>query len=88
MYNQQQTTEDQFIYILPPYSESIEAMIITVKGGIIYYKELQTGELGEIKLFADGGSLSFEKDLPTATWTASSLHADLHDANVEKEFSN
>lgn len=78
--------ENQFIYILPPYSESIEAMLITIKDEVIYYKELQTGELGEIKLFADGSSICPVNDLPTAAWTASSLLADLHDANVEKEF--
>ena len=80
--------EEQFIYILPPYSETIEAMLITIKDEVIYYKELQTGELGEIKLFADGESISEIENLPTATWTASSLLADLHDANVEKEFNN
>lgn len=78
--------KDQFIYILPPYSESIEAMLITIKDEVIYYKELQSGELGEINLFADGSIICPVNDLPTATWVASSLLADLHDANVEKEF--
>ena len=88
MYNQNQNTEEQYIYILPPYSESMEVEIIAIKDDIIYYKELQTGELGQIKLFADGASVCPVENLPTAIWTASSLHADLHDANVEKEFSN
>lgn len=85
--------EDQTIYILPPFTETQEATVITVRNGVIYYKTFDTEELGEIPLYAPGTSyeehpFGGKKEIPTTTWTASSLLADLHDANVEKEFNN
>lgn len=83
------------IYILPSLSESQEAEVITVKDEKIYYRIFDTKELGEIDLFAAGPAFHIN-NLESAevekqqefSWTASSLHADLHDAYIEKGFNH
>lgn len=79
--------KDQFIYILPVKAESEEAMVITVKDGTIYYKTVESQELGEIEVFAQGYETgNMENELPT--WSASSLVADLHNSYIEKGFNH
>lgn len=73
--------EDQIIYILRPYEESIKAKVIDVMGGTIFYEEINV-KTRTISLFEKGGDrVSGNR----TTWTASPLVADLHNDYINNQ---